>query len=97
MGSVLLFLQNKHLFGSMSLFIIDLYRFFTDKKYELAHLGELSLYSYDELSIELKNFDKRVKFQNNSMVVTWESASTVLVIKYNFDGDFIEKVQEKWK
>ena len=81
----------------MSNFIIDIYRFFTDKKFELEHLGELSLYTYDELCIELKNFDKRVKFQRNTMLVTWESIHTILVIKYNFDGDFIEKVQEKRK
>ena len=81
----------------MSNLIIDLYRFFTDKKFELDHLGELSLYSYDDLCVELQQFNKRVKFQGNTMIVTWESANTILVIKYNFDGEFIEKVQEKWK
>lgn len=97
MVNVLLFLQNKPRVKVMSNFIIDIYRFFTDKKFELDHLGELSLYTYDELCIELKNFDKRVKFQGNAMLVTWESIHTILVIKYNFDGEFIEKVLEKWK
>jgi hypothetical protein len=31
------------------------------------------------------------------MIVTWESARTILVIKYNLDGVFIEKFEEKWK
>lgn len=97
MESALLSLQNKLQVKVMSNLIIDLYRFFTDKKFELDHLGELSLYTYDDLCVELKKFNKRVKFQGNTMIVTWESANTILVIKYNFDGEFIEKVQEKWK
>jgi hypothetical protein len=31
------------------------------------------------------------------MIVTWESARIVLIIKYDLDGAFIEKLNEKWK
>lgn len=97
MESVHLFLQNKLQIKVMPNFIIDIYRFFTNKKFELDHLGELSMYTYDDLCVELKKFNKRVKFQGNTMIVTWESARTVLIIKYDLDGAFIDKLNEKWK
>jgi hypothetical protein len=74
-----------------------LYRHFTSKKFELDHIGELSSYTYDELCIQLSHFVKTVKFKDSAMIVTWESARTILVIKYNLDGAFIEKLNEKWK
>jgi len=74
-----------------------LYRHFTSKKFELDHIGELSSYTYDELCIQLSHFVKTVKFKDSTMIVTWESARTILVIKYNLDGAFIEKLNEKWK
>ena len=74
-----------------------IYRHFTSKKFELDHIGELSSYTYDELCIQLNHFVKTVKFNDSAMIVTWESARTILVIKYNFDGAFIEKLNEKWK
>ena len=40
---------------------------------------------------------KTVKFRESAMIVTWESARTILIIKYDLDGDFIEKLNEKWK
>jgi len=74
-----------------------LYRHFTSKKFELDHIGELSSYTYDELCIHLSHFEKTVKFRESAMFVTWESARTVLIIKYDLDGAFIEKLNEKWK
>ncbi len=74
-----------------------LYRHFTSKKFELDHIEELSSYTYDDLCIKLCNFNKRIKFKDSSMVVTWESARTILIVKYNYDGVFIEKIDEKWK
>ncbi len=67
------------------------------KKFELDHIGELSSYTYDELCIHLTHFQKTLKFRESAMIVTWESARTILVIKYNLDGVFIEKFEEKWK
>jgi hypothetical protein len=78
-------------------FIIELYKFFTEKKFELENLGDLSSYSYDDMCVELSNFNKKVKFKGNRMLVTWESAKTILVIKYDLDGRFIEKIEECWK
>lgn len=76
---------------------LNFYKYFIVKQFELAHLGELSTYTYDDLSVELRKFKKQVKFKGNAMIVAWESVNTILVIKYNYDGDFIEKVSEKWK
>ena len=81
----------------MSNFFLYLYRYFSSKKFELDHLGELSSYSYDELCVHLSYFAKTVKFRESAMIVTWESARTILIIKYDLDGDFIEKLNEKWK
>jgi hypothetical protein len=65
--------------------------------FELDHIGELSSYTYDELCIHLSHFEKTVKFKESAMIVTWESARTVLIIKYDLDGAFIDKLNEKWK
>jgi hypothetical protein len=40
----------------------------------------------------LSHFVKTVKFKDSAMIVTWESARTILVIKYNLDGAFIQKL-----
>jgi hypothetical protein len=81
----------------MSNFFLCFYRHLFSKKFELDHIGELSSYTYDELCIQLSHFVKTVKFKDSAMIVTWESARTILVIKYNLDGVFIEKFEEKWK
>lgn len=70
---------------------------FFKSAFETDHIVDFSKFSYDDLCIQLSNFDKVVKFEGNAMMVTWESANTILVIKYNYDGNFIEKVSEKWK
>ena len=74
-----------------------LYRYFSNKKFELDHIGELSSYTYDELCVYLDHFQKSIKFKQSVMIVTWESARTILIIKYDLDGKFIEKVNEEWK
>jgi hypothetical protein len=81
----------------MANFFLYLYRHFTSKKFELDHIGELSSHTYDELCIQLSHFEKTVKFKQSSMIVTWESARIILTIKYNLDGAFIQKLEEKWK
>jgi hypothetical protein len=70
--------------------------FILNSKFELGHIGDLSLYTCNELSIHLKKFDKRVLFEGSNMIVTWESKRTILVIKYDLDQNFIKKLDEKW-
>jgi hypothetical protein len=97
MVSVLLFLLNKmSIFGMFNTFL-KLYHYFSNEKFELAHIGDLSSYSYDELCIQLNYFKKTVKLDRSFMIVTWESARTILTIKYDLDKKFIKKVGDVWK
>jgi len=70
---------------------------FSRSPFEIDHIGDFSKYSYDDLCILLYHFEKTVKFKGSAMIVTWESARTILIIKYDLDGAFIEKLNEKWK
>jgi hypothetical protein len=70
---------------------------FFKSTFEMDHIGDFSKYSYEELCILLSHFKKSVKFNDSAMIATWESERTILVIKYDSDGAFIEKLNEKWK
>jgi hypothetical protein len=97
MANVLLFLLNKMSIFDMYNFCIYLYDHFFNNKFELAHIGDLSSYSYDELSIKLSHFEKTVQYNHSFMIVTWESARTILKIEYDFDKQYIKRVSEVWK
>jgi hypothetical protein len=70
---------------------------FSRSSFEIDHIGDFSRYTHEELCIHLSHFEKTVKFNELAMIVTWESARTILIIKYDLKGAFIEKMNEKWK
>jgi hypothetical protein len=76
---------------------LKLYHYFSNEKFELAQIGDLSSYTYDELSFQLNQFEKTVKYDDSVMIVTWQSARTILTIKYDLYKRFIKKVDEVWK
>lgn len=89
-------MKNKMKF-SVSCLFANFNRHFTNTKFELSHIKDLKSHTYDDLCILLNNFNKKVKINDSIKIVTWESARSILVIKYNSEGIFIEKVLEKWK
>jgi hypothetical protein len=70
-----------------------------DKKYELelAHLGDLSKFSFDELSKQLPQFNSSIENFGTYLVASYESAYTVLSIRYTIDGKFVKIVDQYWK
>lgn len=97
MVNVLLFLLNKISIFDMLNSFLKLYHYFSNEKFELAQIGDLSSYTYDELSFQLNQFEKTVKYDDSVMIVTWQSARTILTIKYDLYKRFIKKVDEVWK
>ncbi len=97
MVNVLLFLLNKILTFDMFNPFSKLFYYFSNEKFELAHIRDLSSYSYDELCVNLNYFKKTVKLDRSFMIVTWESERTILTIKYDLDKKFVKKVSEVWK
>jgi hypothetical protein len=69
------------------------------KKYELelAHLGDLSKFSFAELSKQLPQFNNSVENFGSYFVASFESAYTILSIRYTIDGKFVRIVDQYWK
>ncbi len=97
MVNVLLFLLNRMSIFDMFNTFLKLNHYSSNEKFELAHIGDLSSHTYDELCFKLNYFEKTVKYYDSVMIVTWESARTILTIKYDLDKKFIKKVGEVWK
>lgn len=64
-----------------------------------AELGDLSNYSYLELSKKLRYFKMNIELLTDSgnFIVTWESSTTILKILYDQKGKFISIKSEAWK
>lgn len=97
MVNVLLFLLNKMSIFDMFNPFLKLYYYFSNEKFELAHIGDLSSYTYDDLCINLNYFEKTVKLDCSFFIVTWERARTILIVKYDLNNKFLQKIDEVWK
>ncbi len=70
-----------------------------EKKFdlELAHLGDLSKYSYLQLSYQLKQFQVTINNFGPYFLANFESPYSFLQIKYDVSGNFIKILDQYWK
>ena len=66
-------------------------------EFELAELGDLSKYSFDELSNLLNNFTCTVNSSFDYFVAFFESKYSTIEIKYTNKGKFIKILDQYWK
>ncbi len=80
--------------------LIALFRF-KKNRFQLEKYGDLSEFTFDELSIVLKNdFSLRIdRFTDNSrrFSAKWENEDTFLEILYEDDGSFIKLIKQNGK
>lgn len=65
--------------------------------FEIANLKDVSSYSFDELSVLLKDFNFTMTIENDLMFVKYESEFSYLEIQYTQSGKFIKIVDQYWK
>jgi hypothetical protein len=65
--------------------------------FELANLKDLSVYSFDELSSLLKNFEYVISIENDVISAKFESKYSFLEVQYTISGEFIKIVDQYWK
>lgn len=70
-----------------------------DKKFELelAHLGDLSKFSFTQLREELPQFDIEIDNYGTHFIANFESPYTMLQIQYDPSGVFEKIVDQYWK
>ena len=66
-------------------------------EFELAELGDLSKYSFDELTKLLNNFSCTVNSSFDNFVAFFESKYSTIEIKYTTCGKFIKILDQSWK
>lgn len=61
-------------------------------------LKDLNEYTFFELNNLLqKSFKLVTEISGNNMIAKWESSKTILIIMYDKYGNFVSKLDEKWK
>ena len=80
--------------------LLDLFKT-KKKRFELEKFGDLSEFTFDELSILIKN-DLTLKidrYTDNTrrFSAKWENDDTLLEILYEVDGSFIMILNQSWK
>lgn len=66
-------------------------------EFELAELGDLSKYSFEELSKLLNNFNCTINSSFDNFVAFFESKYSSIEIKYTKCGKFIKILNQDWK
>jgi hypothetical protein len=65
--------------------------------FELADLGDLSQYTFNELSNLLKNFDCSLHNHSTFFFAKFESNYSILEVQYLNSGKFVKIVDQYWK
>ena len=66
-------------------------------EFELAELGDLSKFSFDELSSILTNFTVTKHSALDNFVAIFESKYSSIEIKYTTSGKFVKILDQNWK
>lgn len=66
-------------------------------EFELAELGDLSKFSFDELSNMLNNFTFTKYEAHDNFVAIFESKYSSIEIKYTTSGEFVKILDQNWK
>ncbi len=65
---------------------------------KIAHLGKFNQYTKDELILKLEGYKYQVISQNeNSEVLRFEGEQTIIELRFDLSGKFIEIVAERWQ
>ncbi|MHA8106350.1 hypothetical protein [Aquirufa sp. 5-AUSEE-100C1] len=65
---------------------------------KIAYLGKFSQYSKSELILKLEGYKYQVISQNeNSEVLRFEGEQTIIDLRFDLSGKFIEMVAEIWQ
>ncbi len=64
---------------------------------EIARLGDLSLYTCQQLLDSIKLMHVRIEDLGNTLLVTWENDQVLVSICYDPQGNFLYIVREVWK
>ena len=65
--------------------------------FELAHIKDISIYSFDELSGLLKDFEFNITIDNDKILAKFESKYSYLEVQYTSSGEFIMIIDQYWK
>lgn len=78
-------------------FTTDSYSINKKFELELAHLGDLSKFSFLQLRNELDQFQTIIDNFGTFFLATFESPYSFLQIKYDSSGNFVRILDQYWK
>jgi|LauGreDrversion4_2_1035121.scaffolds.fasta_scaffold350101_1 hypothetical protein len=65
---------------------------------ELAYLGDLSIYSLDDLKKKLSRWEfKKTAITSEFIDVKFSEKVVVIDIRYTIEGQFVQILREEWK
>lgn len=62
-----------------------------------ALLGDVSQYTYQDLSTLIVDMDSKLIENHSYKVVQWSDPFTVMTIRFNEDGSFDQILREEWR